>query len=283
MVGDWVHCTSQIERLNIGITTVIDESSFITIKHTIQTKREKFIVVRLLYHFFSLFCFWGIIHIKEVRKAIWVIICASHVTLLLCNNFSHIFHQKGTCRDVFHGYKTPHFDQWWSLWHYWARNRAIFTQLWWSTVHWSLWVLFGDYFCGVDRTYMLLKSLDEELPFPFILMSHEVILAEVFIASTFWVALIEAKDLIDWSLSTKLICNHLTRSRWHCFTVGGVLKLAVPFIARTLSRVLTAIKTVAETGSSRFLQVLSYVVIDDNVRRDVLRIEKYIQRIVIKQ
>ena len=44
---------------------------------------------------------------------------------------------------------------------------------------------------------MLLKSLDEELPFPFILMSHEVVLAEVLIASTFWMALIEAENFID--------------------------------------------------------------------------------------
>ena len=44
---------------------------------------------------------------------------------------------------------------------------------------------------------MLLKSLDEELPFPFILMSHKVVLAEVLIASTFWMALIEAEYFID--------------------------------------------------------------------------------------
>ena len=108
-------------------------------------------------------------------------------------------------------------------------------------------------------------------------MSHKIVLAKVLIASTFWMTLIEAEDFIDWSLSTKLICNHLTRSRRHCFTVGRILKLAVPFVARTLPRVLTAIKAVAETSSSCFLQVLSYVVIDDNVRLDVLRIEIFLE------
>ena len=44
---------------------------------------------------------------------------------------------------------------------------------------------------------MLLKSLDKQLPFPFILMSHQIVLAKVLIASTFWMALIEAEDFVD--------------------------------------------------------------------------------------
>ena len=119
---------------------------------------------------------------------------------------------------------------------------------------------------------MLLKPPHEHFPLPLVLMSHQIILAEVFVACTFRMALIEAEDFIDRRPSTELVCNHLSRTRGHRLAICWILELAIPFVARTLSRILTAVCALAELGSPSLLEVLSDVVVDDNVRLDVLKI-----------
>ena len=85
-------------------------------------------------------------------------------------------------------------------------------------------------------------------------------------------ALIEAEDFIDRRPSTELVCDHLPRTRRHRLAICWILELAIPFVTRALSRVLTAICAAAELCPPSLLQVLSDVVVDDNVRLDVLKI-----------
>ena len=88
---------------------------------------------------------------------------------------------------------------------------------------------------------MLLKPPHKHLPLPLVLMSDQIILAEVLVACTFRVALIEAEYFVDRRPSTELVCDHLTRTRRHRLAISWVLKLAIPFVARALSRILTAV------------------------------------------
>ena len=69
-----------------------------------------------------------------------------------------------------------------------------------------------------------------------------------------------------------IVCDHLPRTRRHRLAICWILELAIPFVARTLSRILTAVCTLAELCSPSLLEVLPDVVVDDNVRLDVLKI-----------
>ena len=102
-------------------------------------------------------------------------------------------------------------------------------------------ILFCHHFCGVDWAYVLLKPSHKHFPLPLVLMSNQIILAEVFIACTFRMALIKAEDFIDRRPSTELVCDHLSRTGRHRLAICWILELAIPFVARALSGILTAV------------------------------------------
>ena len=83
----------------------------------------------------------------------------------------------------------------------------------------------------VDRIDGLLDASDKELELLLILSGNQVVLAQVFVASTSGVALIEAENFINASLCSLLKCNHLPRSRRKLLAIGWVLQLSIPFVA----------------------------------------------------
>lgn len=74
--------SGQVERLNVWITTVIYESRLISIKHRVEAKGEKFVVVDFLNNLLFFVTLGQIIQVKKVRKAVSVVKGASHVALL---------------------------------------------------------------------------------------------------------------------------------------------------------------------------------------------------------
>ena len=128
---------------------------------------------------------------------------------------------------------------------------------------------------GIDGAQVLLEPLDQQPPPPLVLRSHQIVLAEVLVAGTLRMALVEAEHLVDGSLRPELVGHHLTRARRHRLAVGRILQLAVPLVAGALPRILAAIEAVAEALSASLLQVLPDVVVDDDVRLDVLRHKEF--------
>lgn len=108
MQGLRLNCTWKIERLNVWVTRMINEPRFVSIEHSIKAQREKFAPIPQLYQLLALFLLYRIIHIKQVAQPLVIIKWASHVTLLLCDNFTSILHDEGTLLNLFHSDHTPH-------------------------------------------------------------------------------------------------------------------------------------------------------------------------------
>ena len=62
---------------------------------------------------------------------------------------------------------------------------------------------------GVKWAQMLLEPFNQQFPLSLVLMGHQVVLAEVFVAGTLRVALVEAEYLVDGGLRTQLVRHHL--------------------------------------------------------------------------
>lgn len=88
MVKIRIDLASQVERYNVRIAAVIYEPCFISIEHTVQAQREEFIVEDLLDDLLSLVSFGRVIKVKQVRKAVGVVVSASHIALLLTHNLA---------------------------------------------------------------------------------------------------------------------------------------------------------------------------------------------------
>jgi len=101
----------QVERLHIGVATVVDEARFVAVEHAVEAEREEFVVVRLLNCDFTFFRRQRVVHVKQVRLAVRVVICAAHVSLLLRDDFTSVFHQVGSRRNLLHRIQTPHAER----------------------------------------------------------------------------------------------------------------------------------------------------------------------------
>ena len=64
MVNIGIGLACQIERKHIWIATMVDETSLVTIEHTIQTQWEELIVVDFLDDLLSFISFTWVVQIK---------------------------------------------------------------------------------------------------------------------------------------------------------------------------------------------------------------------------
>lgn len=88
MVKIRVDLASQIERYNVWVAAVINEPCLVAIKHTVQAQREELIEEDLLNDLLSLVSFSRVIEVKQVGKAVGVVVSASHIALLLTHNLA---------------------------------------------------------------------------------------------------------------------------------------------------------------------------------------------------
>ena len=116
----------------------------------------------------------------------------------------------------------------------------------------------------------LTDSSDEEFELLFVFGSYEVILAQVFITTAPVMALVEGEHFVDGDFGSLLVGDHGARFGRHLLDVGGFLELAVPFIAGAFTRVLAAVKAIAEGLAFGFVKVRFDVLVVDLVLLDVL-------------
>jgi DNA segregation ATPase FtsK/SpoIIIE-like protein len=110
VVNIGVDLARKIERLHVGIAAVIDEPGLVAIEHRVEAQGEKLVVVNLLNNLLSLVALTEVIQVEQVRKAIIVVVGASHVALLLGDDLSQVFHQESASWDFLHRNQTPHAD-----------------------------------------------------------------------------------------------------------------------------------------------------------------------------
>ena len=96
-----VDLASQVKGLHVGFTRVVDESSLIAVKHTVNTEWEELVVVSLLDELFALLGRQWIVHVKQIGESFCIIVSASHVTVLLCHDFPAVLHDERACRYFF--------------------------------------------------------------------------------------------------------------------------------------------------------------------------------------
>ena len=191
MVKVGVDLPSEIEGDNVGIAAMIDESSLVAIEHAIEAQWEKLVKVDLLNDLLPFVGLCRIVKIEEIGKATCIIVCTSHITLLFGHNLAQILHQEGASRYLLQRNETPHRDilsiTFLSLllWHF----RDLIIKLALSHVCQLLNTL-------VDGRQSLLNPPNQKLELLLVLMSHQIVLAQVFIASASGVALIETKDFV---------------------------------------------------------------------------------------
>ena len=108
MVDIGVNLTSEVEGEHIWVAAMIDKSGLIPIEHTIETQREKLIVVDFLNDLLFFIFFAWVVEIKQVTESVSVVIGASHVALLFAHDLAKVLHQECPSRHLFHGNKSPH-------------------------------------------------------------------------------------------------------------------------------------------------------------------------------
>ena len=204
MVKVGVDLPSEIEGDNVGIAAMIDESSLVAIKHAIEAQWEKLVKVDLLNDLLPFISLRRVVKIEEIGKATCIIVCASHITLLFGHNLTQILHQEGASRYLLQRNETPHRDilsitfLFLFLWHF----RDLIIKLALCNVCQLLNTL-------VNRRQSLLNPPNQKLELLLVLMSHQIVLAQVFIASASGMALIETEDFVQASLRPMLEGDHL--------------------------------------------------------------------------
>ena len=103
---------------------MVDEAGFVAVKHRVDTEREEFVVVSLLYlHLVRVTVLW-VVHVKQVGQSILIVAGAPHIPLLLGHHFSFVLHDECTSRYFFKCKKPPHFDALCVLTTSWIFRRA---------------------------------------------------------------------------------------------------------------------------------------------------------------
>lgn len=108
MVHVGVYLTGQIEREDVRVATVVDKTCLVAVEHAVEAEREELVMVGLLNYLLAFITLRWVVQIKEVRETIVIVVCASHITLLLTDNLTQVFHEEGTCWNLFHGEESPH-------------------------------------------------------------------------------------------------------------------------------------------------------------------------------
>ena len=88
---------------------MVDETSFVTVKHAVNTQGEELTRIAYLDHLLTLFIFKRVIHIIEVTQTTVVIVSAPHVSLFFCHDFTLVFNDKSTLLNFLLSNETPHF------------------------------------------------------------------------------------------------------------------------------------------------------------------------------
>lgn len=87
-----VGLSCHIERLDVGVAAVVNETRFISVKHCVEAEWKELIEVGFLnLHLKGILCS-GVVHIKQVAQPFGIINSASHIALLLCDDFSFVLH-----------------------------------------------------------------------------------------------------------------------------------------------------------------------------------------------
>ena len=99
---------------------------------------------------------------------------------------------------------------------------------------------------------------------------NQVVHTVVFVAPALWTAFIKAKYLVNSSSSALLEHHGDSSFGVDLLVVGRVVQLFVPFVAFTLTSILTAICTCARAVSLGLDRVLFNVIIEDLILISVL-------------
>jgi len=99
---------TQVKRLDVRLTRMINEPRFVAIEHAIEAKREKLVPVALLNKLLAMILTLGIIHIKQVAQPLIIVVATSHVTLFLGYDFSTVLHYERTLRNFLPRNHAPH-------------------------------------------------------------------------------------------------------------------------------------------------------------------------------
>lgn len=148
-----------------------------------------------------------VVHIKQVAHSHLVIFLTALVSFLGSEDLSRIFNDKCARWDWLLGEKSPH-------------GGCPYLSL--------------DH-CG------LLDTLDEDLPFVFGVLLHEEVLAEVFVAVTRCVALVESERPVVGLRSPRLDRDHRLVNRVQALVVSRVDETLVVFVTWTFLGHLAAV------------------------------------------
>lgn len=108
MIAKGLDGSHYVEGAKVWVATVVDEATFVAEMGRVDTKREEIIVRHLLDAHVVLIVFINVVHVEEVTHAELVIISASFVSVLRCQDLPNIFDDEGAGWDRFQGEKAPH-------------------------------------------------------------------------------------------------------------------------------------------------------------------------------
>lgn len=98
----------EVERLHIWVAAVVDKSCLVTIKHCVQTQWEELVRVGFLDGLLFVIIGLQVIHVKQVREPVRVVVGSSHVAVFFGNNFADVLHEESASRDVLKREEAPH-------------------------------------------------------------------------------------------------------------------------------------------------------------------------------
>jgi hypothetical protein len=203
---------------------VVHESTLIAIVSGIDAEREEILIGDLLYLDIVFVAVVHLIHVKEVAHSVLVIILAAFVSLFGCQDLPDIFENKGSHGNGLLGKETPH-------------GRGLFLP---------------------EDVNRLLDPLDEDFPFVFISLFHEVIETQVFIARASRMALVKGKGP-PWLACARLDCDHLVILTVKHFVIHRLFHGPIVLIASAFFRVLASVRALAKGCSVLPFEILCYL------------------------
>lgn len=156
------YISDNIERLEIGIAAVIDESAFVPMKCGINAQREKILRATILNSHIVLIMLIWVTHVKQVTHAHLIINFSSFIALPCCQDLSNVFNNECTRGYLLLSIETPHYSL-----EFFSLQMSCFPH-----------------------------TFDQGFPLVSILRLHQEIHAKVLITSATGVALIESQSSI---------------------------------------------------------------------------------------